>query len=63
MSKPHCCANFIAFKATCEPCPSKINRWQLDGNMPLGIDLIKNENFFEHKTNHPCFFFIAMHVL
>ncbi len=46
MSKPHCCANFIAYKVACEPCPYEVNRWQLDGNMALGIDLIKNERIF-----------------
>ncbi len=43
MSKPHYCTKSIIFIITCEPCPSKVSKWHLDGDMLLGIDLIKNE--------------------
>jgi len=41
--KPNCCSYSIAFKLTCEPCPSKVNRCtQLFGEPPR-IDLLKND--------------------
>ncbi len=46
MSKSHYCTKSIIFTIKCEPCPSEVSKWHLDGDMVLGTDLIKNE-----KTN------------
>jgi hypothetical protein len=63
MSKPQYCANFIDSKVTCEPCPSKANRWQLNGDMPLGIDFIKNERNSLNRKQVVHFFNVAIMFL
>jgi hypothetical protein len=59
----NCYACFIAFGTTCEPCSSRISKWWLDWDMPLGIDLIKNErNSLNKKQVIHAFFYITIHV-
>jgi hypothetical protein len=36
MFNPNSCTCFVAFNVMSEPCPSKINKWQLHCEMPLG---------------------------
>jgi hypothetical protein len=43
ITKPKSCVCSIDFKAAWKPCPSKINKWQLVLNIPLGTNLLKNE--------------------
>jgi hypothetical protein len=43
ISRPIFCACSIAFRLTCEPCPSRINRWRLLGERPLVTHLLKND--------------------
>jgi hypothetical protein len=44
----------MASNVTCEPCISKTNKCQFDLEMPLEIDLLKNERNSLERS-HPCF--------
>jgi hypothetical protein len=39
MFNPNSCTCFVPFNVMNEPCPSKINKWQLHCEMPLGTYL------------------------
>ncbi len=56
MSNPN---SYIYYKsvsnATCDPCPSKNNRWWFYFVMPLGTNLLKKDGNFLNKTKSSCF--------
>jgi hypothetical protein len=55
--------HYCASKVTCEPCRSKANRWQSNGDMPLGIDFIKNERNSLNRKQVIHFFYVAIMFL
>jgi hypothetical protein len=56
---------FYLFWIKCEPCPSKINRWQLVRNIPPGTKISKKDNnsLIRKHFIQTFFFCIVIHVL
>jgi len=67
MSNPSVCACYIAFRVTCDPCPSRINICILDRKMPSRIKLMKNDkNSLKRKIIlhcHACSWPTIFHVI
>lgn len=53
ISKQNYCTCFITSMVRCDPCPTRINRCQLNWNMPPKIGLLKNDKN-SLKGGYPC---------
>jgi hypothetical protein len=63
ISKPNYSACFITSMVRCDPCPPRINRRQLNWNMPPKTSLLKNDkNSLNKKEVIHAFLCIAMQV-